>query len=292
MATPEQISKHNDIIQQVLDSFDDLLDGASKVLENKIAQRILATTTVDELLGLRVPIDADFRELIMTSIREYLPELDAIARDTISYTPQDATQLDNRVASELKANMYTRLQETVTTTRETVNTEIVVGALGGYALATIAQNARHAISGLMITSSDVEITRLQNRLRKLRSAQTRNEDEISSVFRQLKGRFAGVSVGSAMTDKVSGEMHDLVMDFDGVFTLHRGRQAGLQKFKYTGTLVANSRDFCVRNVGKVFTESEAKALWASESWSGKRSGDPFIVRGGHRCRHFWVPVED
>jgi len=32
-------------------------------------------------------------------------------------------------------------------------------------------------------------------------------------------------------------------------------------------------------------------IWNS-SWPGKEPGDPFVVRGGYNCQHFWVPIED
>lgn len=283
--------QHKQILNDVMDRFDEMFESSSKVLENRIAERILATTTVDELLELRLAIDEDFRDLIYPKIREFMPELDAIARDTIANTPRDVSPQDNRVAAELKAQSYQRLEETVNTAKANINTEIVVGALGGYALATTAQNARHAINGFFITVNDVEITRLQNKIKKLRLAEDYATDEINDLMRQLRNKFQNVSVGGGMYQTVSAEAHNMVMDFDGVFTVHRAKQAGLKRFKYSGTLVANSRDFCVRHVGKTFTEEEIRRIWANESWSGKRAGDPFVVRGGERCRHFFIPVE-
>ena len=286
----EQI--HKQILDDIMDDFDAMMESSSKVLENTIANRILATTTVDELLELRLEVDRDFQNIILNSIREFLPELDAIARDTIANTPGEVTPTDNRVAAELKAQAYSRMSETVTTARENVNTEIVVGALGGYALATVAQNARHAISGLMITVDDVEITRLQNKIRRLRAAESSAKDEINDLMRQLRNKFQNVSVGGGMYQSVSAEAHNMVMDFDGVFTIHRAKQAGLNRFRYSGTLVANSRDFCVQHVGKTYSEEEIRRIWSTQSWSGKRAGDPFVVRGGERCRHFFIPVGD
>jgi hypothetical protein len=284
----EQI--HKQILDDIMDDFDARLESSSKVLENTIAKRILATTTVDELLELRLEVDRDFQNIILNSIREFMPELDAIARDTISNTPGDVTPVDNRVAGELKSQSYTRLVERVNTAKDNVNMEIVLGALGGYALATVAQNARHAINGFFITVDDVETTRLQNKIRRLRAAESSAKDEINDLMRQLRNKFQNVSVGGGMYQSVSAEAHDMVMDFDGVFTLHRAKQAGLKRFKYSGTLIANSRDFCVQHVGKTYTEEEIRRIWSSQSWSGKRAGDPFVVRGGERCRHFFIPV--
>jgi len=285
----EQI--HKQILDDIMDDFDAKLESSSKVLENTITKRILATTTVDELLELRLEIDRDFQSIILDSIREFMPELDAIARDTIANTPGEVTPTDNRVAGELKAQAYERLQEQVNTAKSNVHTEIVVGALGGYALTQVAQNASHAINGFFITTSSVETTRLQNKIKRLRAAGENKSEEINSLMRQLRKQFQNVSVGGGMYQSVSAEAHDMVMDFDGVFTIHRARQAGLKRFKYSGTLIKNSREFCVRHVGETYTEEEIRRIWSSESWSGKRAGDPFVVRGGEKCRHFFIPVE-
>ena len=40
-----------------------------------------------------------------------------------------------------------------------------------------------------------------------------------------------------------------------------------------------------------YTEKEIRNLWNTRSWNGKANGDPFIVRGGYRCRHTWLPTD-
>jgi hypothetical protein len=291
MATQEQIQKHSEIIDEVLDGFDDYMDSASKVLENRIAERILETKTKDELLGLRVVINDDFEELISLKVREYMKEFDKVALDTTKMVGDEITPLDNRVASELKAQAYQSIDESVKTGRENVNSEIVIGAIAGMGIQSIAQNSRHAISGLFIQVDDIETTLLQKKLIRLRKATNRKEDDIAKAFTALKKKFAGVNVGSSLQNTVKAGMHDKVMEFDAVFIKHRAEQAGLTKFKYTGSIIAGSRDFCIRNVGRTFTKAEAQSKWSKESWTGKKSGDPFVVRGGHNCRHFWVPVD-
>tara|TARA_R100000951_G_C2648774_1_gene183612 strand:- start:1091 stop:1966 length:876 start_codon:yes stop_codon:yes gene_type:complete len=291
MATQEQIQKHSEIIDEVLDGFDDYMDSATKVLENRIAERILETKTKDELLGLRVVINDDFEELISLRVREYMKEFDKVALDTTKMVGDEITPLDNRVASELKAQAYQSIDESVKTGRENVNSEIVIGAIAGMGIQSIAQNSRHAISGLFIQVDDVETTLLQKKVIRLRKATNRKEDDIAKAFTALKKKFAGVNVGSSLQNTVKAGMHDKVMEFDAVFIKHRAEQAGLTKFKYTGSIIAGSRDFCIRNVGRTFTKAEAQSKWSKESWTGKKSGDPFVVRGGHNCRHFWVPVD-
>lgn len=67
--------------------------------------------------------------------------------------------------------------------------------------------------------------------------------------------------------------------------------AGIKKFKYFGSLIKDSRDFCVKRAGKVFTLEQIKA-WADIQFKGKKEGDPFVTRGGWNCRHQLSPVVD
>lgn len=291
MVTQTQIDTHDSIIQDLIDRFEEYIETSSKALENRVADRVTAATTPEELLETRIPINQDFVELIDGGIRDFMGEFDATARDVISWTPGDVTPEDNRVVTELKKQSYNRLTEVSASTREDIHTEILMGALAGVAVQSIAESVRHKVSGLMITTSDLETTRLQNKLKRLRAAGENKSEEINDQMQKLRRRFQNVSVGGNFAQSANAEMHNLVMDFDGVFIRHRGRQAGLKRFKYTGSLVRDSRKFCVSNLDRIFTEEEAKQKWANESWSGKRSGDPFVVRGGHRCRHFWIPVE-
>ena len=95
--------------------------------------------------------------------------------------------------------------------------------------------------------------------------------------------------GRSMAGYASQIAHDSVMQFDGQFTVYKAKEAGLDKFKYTGTLVRDSRDHCRKHLGKSYTEEQIRQIWQG-SWAGKSEGDPFIVRGGYRCRHTWLPV--
>ena len=97
--------------------------------------------------------------------------------------------------------------------------------------------------------------------------------------------------GRSMSGYASQIAHDSVMQFDGQFTVYKAKEAGLNKYKYTGTLVRDSRDHCKKHINKIYTEEEIRRIWQG-SWAGKSEGDPFIVRGGYRCRHTWLPVVD
>ena len=79
------------------------------------------------------------------------------------------------------------------------------------------------------------------------------------------------------------------MGFDGQFAKFRADEVGLTSYIYYGTIIRDSRDFCVEHVNKIFTEEEARELWQRD-WQGKSGSDPFLDRGGYNCRHHWQPV--
>jgi hypothetical protein len=80
------------------------------------------------------------------------------------------------------------------------------------------------------------------------------------------------------------------MGFDGQFAKFRADELGLTSYVYYGSIIRDSRDFCVEHANKVFTEEEARQLWQND-WQGKSGSDPFIDRGGYNCRHHWQPVD-
>jgi hypothetical protein len=112
------------------------------------------------------------------------------------------------------------------------------------------------------------------------------------MVKDIKGKVTGLEdrAGKPMSSHAGQLAHDSIMQFDGQFTIHKAKEAGLKHFKYTGTIMGTTRDFCRRHIGNTYNEKQIRAIWTG-SWAGKSSGDPFIVRGGYRCRHTWLPVD-
>ena len=44
--------------------------------------------------------------------------------------------------------------------------------------------------------------------------------------------------------------HDSIMKFDGQFVKFKADQAGIKQFKYTGTRIDTTRNFCARTMGE------------------------------------------
>lgn len=78
--------------------------------------------------------------------------------------------------------------------------------------------------------------------------------------------------------------------FDSALMFVKADQAGVERFRYVGGTIPTTRSFCRKHVGAIYTKQKIQQIWRNQSWGGKAPGDPFVVRGGYNCRHFWVPV--
>jgi len=141
----------------------------------------------------------------------------------------------------------------------------------------------------------------------LRAAGLQKAQEISQVI--YMGAIAGTPKGDIIeqvrqlliggTDKRGRPLasyaatiaHTRYMEIHSTATLRLAEQRGIKRFRYAGTLVRDTREWCRRHLGKVLTLDEIRA-WRDKDWAGKKPGDPFITRGGWNCRHRWMPVVD
>jgi len=156
----------------------------------------------------------------------------------------------------------------------------------------MVKNIRGQINGVYQRSNETAINRLTDYISKNRYsdnaeiiARVKNAREI------LHTKYASDILGNNMRRFASQIAHDSLMQFDGQFTIYKGKEAGITKFQYVGTNITTTRDFCRRNLNRVFTEEEARSTWQS-TWRGKSGTDPFINRGGYRCRHSFILFDD
>lgn len=104
-------------------------------------------------------------------------------------------------------------------------------------------------------------------------------------------------------DKVEGRLISYSNNIvrDALFQYARSYQQsvvadlGLKWYLYSGSLVDNSRPFCVARAGKYFTDDEIKG-WAELNWSGRHqlttSSSIFILCGGYGCGHQLIAVSE
>jgi hypothetical protein len=275
MATPKQHARTIDnTINQIRGGvFDNL-----KQLEERIAELVLlgADPTI-----LRPQVIAEFNRF-QNNIKSVASEVKEISQSTGVSSPEDSNaerilveQSQNTIASEFSGGA------------EKIMNGIVVGAAAGLATDFIAKQARASISGVMLTSDDREI-RKQQRIMKRKGA---TPEEIAKASNVIKQRLEGINTTASLRDLTNRATEQVVMKFDGAYTFGKAKREGLTRFQYEGGIVNESREWCREHVGEIYTEEEIYDLWNSD-WQGKEPGDPFVVRGGYNCRHFWIPVEE
>ena len=115
----------------------------------------------------------------------------------------------------------------------------------------------------------------------------KRKDLISSVSQLLVGHKG--KTGRPLLYLARTIVSTRTMEVYSTVLLRKAKALNIDKFRYDGSLIKDSRPWCVSHVNKVFTYAEIQT-WADSKWAGKKEGDPFITRGGWNCRHQFVPV--
>ena len=112
------------------------------------------------------------------------------------------------------------------------------------------------------------------------------------MVKDISGKLTGLEdrAGRPMSSHAGQLAHDSIMQFDAQFVKTKASSAGLTHFRYAGTRITTTREFCKKHIGQVYSEKKIKSIWSNDPEQG-RSGNPFVVRGGYRCRHTWNPVD-
>jgi len=117
-------------------------------------------------------------------------------------------------------------------------------------------------------------------------------ESVDMTATAIEHLIAGTADGKGVSLAAQARLlaHDSVMVMDATVTRHKADEIGLTEYRYAGTVVSDSRPWCKEHVGKILSKEEIEK-WRNVDWQGKRPGDPFITRGGYRCRHHWIPVK-
>jgi hypothetical protein len=183
----------------------------------------------------------------------------------------------------------------------------VAMASTNFAGATKAVKERLKPISVSFTQSDASIIKLlsDSAYRELGAAADQTIESVNMAI--LKGSMTGAPISEIQeevtqlliggTDKAGRSMaqhaktitQTRYMEADAAITLQAADNIGADKFRYSGSLIKDSRPWCKDHVDKLYTRKEIEE-WRDRSWAGKKEGDPFITRGGWNCRHYFVPV--
>jgi len=299
-----------------------LLDRIERQVANLVNQKL--PTDAGKLFNLKSAINfqPEIRKLLDT---EYLPWADRVVREgfnkqakriekafkkigNIPIEFQQLTQADRTLIQNLKRQSFSQFQDISNTFTRTLNQKVYQYTLLGNSPAELERELRQSINGIYARADQKEINKLVEEIKrdeiKLRALDKRTavakalQKKLDKNIQILQSQYASDRTGENMK-KYSGQLlNDTLREFDAELNYFKSDQAGLKYVKYFGSIISTTREHCalVRNgrydkrKSGLFTIDEVKELWNSKSWSGKKSGDPLIVRGGYNCRHQWSYV--
>ena len=212
---------------------------------------------------------------------------------------QELTKGDLALIQNLKQQYFTQFKDVSNTFTRKLAEQVYQNTLVGADFTKLEKQLRQTINGIYASSNDPEINRLIAYINRNQNSEDATiQAKVDEKVQILQSKFARDRVGENMKRYAGQILNDSLRDFDATLNFNKSQEAGLTYVKYYGDVIPTTRDIC-RNVingvydkrkGGLFTIDEVEKLWASRSWSGKKSGNPLIVRGGYNCRHQWSYV--
>lgn len=90
--------------------------------------------------------------------------------------------------------------------------------------------------------------------------------------------------------------NDSILVFNREYIDTVSSDLGLKHYRYKGTVIADSRQFCQSRTGKVYTKAEVEGWAALGKWDGRMAGTTsstiFYYCGGYNCRHTLYPITE
>jgi len=133
-----------------------------------------------------------------------------------------------------------------------------------------------------------------------------NGSNVTDILGELNTLIAGSENKLGLLERyVKQVQHDALAQFQGTYTEAIAQSAGIEWYYYIGTLIRDSRPFCVEFVDKYFHKKEVEMLGEGINpftgaalegdllqgrMSGTNASNIFTNRGGWRCRHFFSPT--
>ena len=247
--------------------------------------------------------------------KEYLPFADQVVREgfnkqakrvekafkrigNIPIEFQELTKGDLSLVQNLKQQYYTQFKDVSNTFTRRLSEKVYQNTLVGSEFTVLEKELRQTVNGIYASSDDAEANRLVKFINKNKNKKSM-QSRVDKAIQTLQTKFARDRAGENMKRYAGQILNDSLRDFDATLNFNKAKDAGLSFVKYYGDVIPTTRDICKRLVNGVikskrrdglFTIDEVRRIWSSRSWSGKKAGDPLVVRGGYNCRHQWSYV--
>ena len=281
-----------------------LLNDTLRQLETRVIQSVSELPIQDGALfntrlaiEIRPKLQQAIEELYLAKAQTFINDYDKIAGTIVATygklpIPNEfkqITEADLVTIQQLKKIAFSQFQNLATEFTNTLAQEIYQSSLVGKPFADVVDTIRSTINGIYQQADTKKQQELVNFIQKQKIAGKTNTEDYKTAVDELKQTYGSTVTGANLAVYSSQIVQDAIMEFDGQFTKYRADELGLTSYVYYGSIIRDSRDFCVEHVNKIFTEEEARQIW-QQDWKGKSGSDPFINRGGYNCRHSWQPV--
>ena len=270
---------------------EDVVREVTRATGGKLVSQRLAIQLQPAIRNL---VETTFLDEADTIINEEYNKIAKEVLDTFGEMPipkkfKSLTEVDLTTLNALKTQSFSGFEDIAERFIKIINDEVYQSTIAGRPFEDMVSNIRSHINGVYKQSNVAEINELVDFINENKFDNAKKA-EIEEAVRKLHTQYASDRAGNNLRRYASQIAHDSVMQFHGQFTVAKAKDAGLTHYRYTGTLVRDSRPFCRNMLNKTLTENEIRDIWNNQGWQGKSTGDPFIVRGGYRCRHTWIPT--
>ena len=270
---------------------EDVIKEVTRATGGKLVSQRLAIQLQPAIRNL---VETTFLDEADTIINEEYNKIAKEVLDTFGEMPipkkfKNLTEVDLTTLNALKTQSFSGFEDIAERFLKIINDEVYQSTIAGRPFEDMVSNIRSHINGVYKQSNVAEINELVDFINENKFDNAKKA-EIEEAVKKLHTQYASDRAGNNLRRYASQIAHDSVMQFHGQFTVAKAKDAGLTHYRYTGTLVRDSRPFCRDMLNKTLTENEIRDIWNNQGWQGKSTGDPFIVRGGYRCRHTWIPT--
>lgn len=292
------------ILDKLADQHEERIINVLYRLEEDVIKEVTRATK-GELVSQRLAIQLQprIRTLIESTflneadliINEEYNKIAKVVLDTFGEMPipnkfKSLTEVDLATINALKTQAFSGFEDIAERFLKVINDEVYQSTIAGRPFEDMVKNIRQHINGVYQQSNIREINELVDFINENKFDNAK-KTQVDEAISKLHTQYASDRAGNNLRRYASQIAHDSVMQFHGQFTVSKAKEAGLEHYRYTGTLVRDSRPFCQTMLNRILTEKEIRDIWNNQSWGGKSTGDPFIVRGGYRCRHTWIPTD-
>ena len=209
---------------------------------------------------------------------------------------QELTKGDLALVQNLKQQYFTQFKDISNTFTRRLSEKVYQNTLLGTEFSVLEKELRQTINGIYASSKDPEMNRLVKFVKNNKNKK-RMQRKVEKAVATLQSKFGRDRAGENMKRYAGQLLNDSLRDFDATLNFNKANDAGLTYVRYYGDIIPTTRQICrglvSRTIGKkngLFTIDEVRKLWASRSWTGKKAGNPLVVRGGYNCRHQWSYV--